>query len=131
MGFPPDQYLDKEVYGIDRVPGVPEWYEQLYMAYMDKEPRKRPTLAKLEGDIVLRFRQFNPRRAFRDNRPEPVDTNLLAYQNKRAKIINAHLEGMSAPDHILWQSTSRAYDRQEVVKEIEFNLRTFDVNLRR
>lgn len=123
--FPPNQYLDKEVYQIDRVPGVPEWYEQLYMACMDRDPSKRPTLEKIKADIELRSPKSKSVRVFNDIRLEPVDRNLLAYQKARAEKVKAHLEGMSAPDDILWQSTSRAYTRQEIVNEIGFNLRSF------
>jgi hypothetical protein len=42
--FPPNQYRDEGVYKIDRVPGVPGWYEQLYMAHMVRDHIKRPTL---------------------------------------------------------------------------------------
>ncbi|KAI8582448.1 hypothetical protein K450DRAFT_227223 [Umbelopsis ramanniana AG] len=123
--FPPNQYLDKEVYQINRVPGVPEWYEQLYIACMDKDPSKRPTLDKIQADIELRSPKSKSVRVFRDIRLEPVDTSLLGYQNMRAELIKAHLEGMSAPDDLLWQSTSQAYKRHEVVDEVGFNLKSF------
>jgi serine/threonine protein kinase len=123
--FPPDQYLDNEVYQIDRVTGVPNWYEQLYMACMDRDPSKRPTLDKIKADIELRSPKLKSVRVFRDIRLEPVDTDLLAYQNTRPNLVKAHLERMSATGDILWQSTSRAYSRQEIVNEIVFNMRSF------
>ncbi|KAG2177607.1 hypothetical protein INT44_008119 [Umbelopsis vinacea] len=125
--FPPDQYLDKEVYQINPVPGVPEWYEQLYIACMDKDPSKRPTLDKIRADLEERspsLPRANFVRVFRDIRLEPLNTDLLAYQKMRAELIKAHLERMSAPDGILWESTSRAYDRQGIVNEVGFNLRS-------
>ncbi|GAB5592371.1 hypothetical protein Unana1_07271 [Umbelopsis nana] len=123
--FPPNQYMDKEMYQIDRVPGVPEWYEQLYMACLDKDPNKRPPLGKIQAEIELRSPKSNTIRVFRDIRLEPVDTKLLEYQNMRAEKVKVYLEKTSAPSDILWQSTSRAYTRQEIVNEIGFNLLSF------
>ncbi|KAI9321579.1 kinase-like domain-containing protein [Dichotomocladium elegans] len=52
--FPsPDMLLDRDrchddnVYRIDKIPGLPEWYERLYVACMEPLPENRPDAAEI------------------------------------------------------------------------------------
>lgn len=123
--FPPEQYMDNDVYQIDRVPGVPDWYEKLYMSCLDKDSNNRPELKYVQE--TLKARATNPQDLppASESDLQDVDPALLAYQNSRAEKVKAHLEQKSAPANILQHSTSHAYSRQEFVNQLGCHLVTF------
>ncbi|GAB5587626.1 hypothetical protein Unana1_02526 [Umbelopsis nana] len=120
--FPPDQYMNKEVYQIDAVPGVPKWYEQLYLSCSDRDPSKRPEFMYLKDTICEHAPDGREVQKGYDTGLVDVDPKLLEYQKMRADKIKAHLEGMDAPTDLINHHTSKMYNRQEIVNEIGFNL---------
>jgi hypothetical protein len=120
--FPPDQYMNKEVYQIDAVPGVPRWYEQLYLSCLDRDPSKRPEFQYLKDTICEHAPDRREVQKGHDTGLVDVDAKLLEYQKMRADKIKAHLERMEAPTDLINHPTSKMYNRQEMVNEIGFNL---------
>jgi hypothetical protein len=119
VAFPPDQYMDKDVYQIDR---VPEWYERLYMSCLDEDPSKRPELQYVKATMKERAPETRALQQGYDTGLDDVDLKLLGYQKMRADKIKAHLEQNDAPAGIIQQHTSRMYNRQENVNDVGFNL---------
>lgn len=120
--FSPDQYLEREVYRIDRVPGVPEWYEALYLECLDKDRSNRPELKYVQDMMKSKTADPYAVRDGYDTGLTDVDPKLLKYQSMRAEKIKAHLEEKPAPTDILEHSTSRVYTRQEILNEVGCNL---------
>jgi serine/threonine protein kinase len=121
--FPSDQYMDHDVYRIDRIPGVPEWYEQLYISCLNKDPEARPDMAVLRRQFSQYTR--NSTMIFRKNpEPEPfqVEKELRDYQRLRAEMITIHLETCLAPSNISLQSSSDFYSREQLSNYIGFRL---------
>jgi hypothetical protein len=50
--------LEQEVYRIDRVPGVPKWYDALYLECLDKDPSNRPELNYVQD--TMKSKSANP-----------------------------------------------------------------------
>lgn len=92
IAFPPDQYLEQEAYRIDRVPGVPEWYEKLYLECLDKDPSNRPELKYVRDMIKSKTADPYAVRDCYDTGLTDVDPKLLEYQDMRAEKIKPDLE---------------------------------------
>ncbi|ORX42924.1 kinase-like protein [Hesseltinella vesiculosa] len=85
--FPrPEIVLDQtELYKIEWVPGVPQWYMELTMACLEPKPEHRP-IAEDVGLIARKYAAANKSHLLTD------DQNWLAYVQQRRQACHAHVQ---------------------------------------